>query len=598
MSILADFHFIRPQGLLLVIPVLLLLTLTWRRRGQARGWQAVIDPALLPHLLQSSGSGKQFNPLVFVGIGSLISVIAVAGPSWEKIPQPVQRTQDALVILYDLSPSMLAEDIKPSRLVRSRQKLLDLLMQREEGTTALIAFAGDEHVVSPLTDDRRTIANLLPALSPVMMPVQGSRPELALERGIRLLRDAGHSRGTLLLITDGVSARQSTMMTQMLSQIPFTLSIIGVGSTEGAPIPGPDGFVKDRRGNIVLAGLKRAPLQKLAGQTGGTYHDLSLDEGDLKRVLNPPPLTSRAALLSQDRSVDRWEDFGYWLLPLLVPVVLMSFRRGWLLALTALFIQPTDVQALEWQDLWSTPDQQAAELLAADDAEGAAQRFQNPRWRAAANYRAGDFEAAEQLYANQDDAQSWYNRANSLAKAGDLETAIKAYEEALQRAPKHEDATFNKKLVENLLQQQQEQQEQQDQQQNQENGDEEQGGSQNQQGQDQQQSDKSGESDHHKKQQQDDQQSQQSGDPSKTDDSSQSDTEQTQQEQNNEAEKGEENETMEAAMEAASQSEKDMANEQWLRRLSDDPAGLLRRKFQYESQQRINQGDPGEEQNW
>ena len=202
-----DMHLMRPEWLWTLVPALILIVMLWRQRGRTGSWDAVIAPELLRHLVGDSASSRGSNLLPLVLLGWLIAAVAASGPSWQKIPQPVHQKQDALVVLLDLSDSMKSADLAPSRVDRARQKLLDLLQQRREGQTGLIAYAGDAHIVTPLTDDTLTIANLLPALQPDMMPLLGSDPVSALAQALELLRSAGIRRGTILLLTDGVSEK-------------------------------------------------------------------------------------------------------------------------------------------------------------------------------------------------------------------------------------------------------------------------------------------------------------------------------------------------------------------------------------------------------
>ena len=185
-----EFHFIRPEWLLAVVPILGLAWFWFRRTRSGSAWQSAISKELLPVLLdvEETRSGQWLRGLI---LGSLtVATVGLAGPTWEKLPQNVEQKSDALVVLLDLSLSMWAEDVKPSRIVRARQKVTDILRARKEGMTALVAYAGDAHAVVPLTDDVATIENLLGALDPGMMPVLGSNPGHGLEIAKELLSNA------------------------------------------------------------------------------------------------------------------------------------------------------------------------------------------------------------------------------------------------------------------------------------------------------------------------------------------------------------------------------------------------------------------------
>ena len=177
-------HWMRPEWLWSLVPAALLVLLLWRLRGRLGNWNQVIAPELLPFLVSPEAGSRGPNLLPFILLGWVLAALAAAGPSWEKLPQPVHQKQDALVLVLDLSYSMKSGDLAPSRLDRTRQKLLDLLATRKEGQTGLIAYAGDSHIVTPLTDDTPTIANLLPALAPEMMPVPGSNPAAAVAQAV------------------------------------------------------------------------------------------------------------------------------------------------------------------------------------------------------------------------------------------------------------------------------------------------------------------------------------------------------------------------------------------------------------------------------
>jgi Ca-activated chloride channel family protein len=220
---LEQFHWLRPWWLCALLPALLMALLLWRQKRAARQWQALVDADLLPFLLDGKSVRQSPWQMWLLALAWLLATLALAGPSWEKRPLPVHKNESALVIILDLSPSMLSEDIKPSRLIRARLKIADILRERRDGLTALVVYGGDAHVVAPLTDDTATINNMLTALHPNIMPVPGSNTEAAIGRSLQLLRDAGAPQGDLLLITDGVVHQARLAIKNQLSDGPYRL---------------------------------------------------------------------------------------------------------------------------------------------------------------------------------------------------------------------------------------------------------------------------------------------------------------------------------------------------------------------------------------
>jgi Ca-activated chloride channel homolog len=601
---MSDFHFLRPLWFL-ALPLLLgLLWLLWRRRLRSRSWQEVCDPALLPHLLLGRSCRRANWPLWLLLAALLTVVTALAGPTWRKLPQPLFRQQSALVICLDLSRSMLVADLKPNRLVRAQLKIQDLLRQRLEGQTALVAFAGDAFAITPLTDDHRTIEALLGTLEPGLMPVQGSAPERAFALSVELLRQAGLKHGTLLLVTDEDRPQLAEDAAGRLREQGLQLQVLGVGTPEGAPIPlAEGGFFKDGAGNLVLPGLDESGLRQLAKVGGGSYRRISIDDGDFNALL--ADLDSHRldqAEAAQNRVGDRWEEAGVWLLWLLVIPAACAFRRGWLAVFALLLLSPPPVSALNWPDLWQRPDQQAEAAFAAGQYEVAADRFEDPRWKASALYRAGRYDEALKASPEAKTGDDWYNRGNALAQAGQLAEALKAYDQVLKLSPEDEDAQVNRKLVEQALQQQENQQnpqsegQQGDQQQS--NGDEQPQADENQQGQDgsdQKEQDSSTASDTSGEEQPppEGKAAEEPRDPSAQADNAPSHSEQEQQQaQKTEpsAERPPQNEEQAtAAAESKPLSAEEREMQQWLQGIPDDPGGLLRRKFLHQYRSREEQ---------
>ena len=180
---MAEFHFLRPFWLLAFIPLALFLRwLVGRGRGGG-AWETVCEPALLPYILAASGGRPGKTPLVLLALAATLAIIALAGPTWERLPRPALQKQAALVIGLDLSYSMYARDIQPSRWQQARFKIADLLDLRKEGQTALLVYAGAAFTVSPLTNDSNTIKAQLTALSPAIMPAPGSNAGSAIDMG-------------------------------------------------------------------------------------------------------------------------------------------------------------------------------------------------------------------------------------------------------------------------------------------------------------------------------------------------------------------------------------------------------------------------------
>jgi Ca-activated chloride channel homolog len=576
---LGDLHFVRPWWLLAIIPVAW-LAITWaRRRAADSHWESSIAPALLHVLLEpgSRGTARRL-PWIF-GLALAVGAVGLAGPSWERLPQPVEQKADALIIVLDLSLSMYAQDIAPSRLVRARQKVADALRLRDEGFTGLVAYAGSAHTVVPLTDDVRTIENLLSALAPEMMPVFGSNLGSAIDLAHTLFENAGVRQGRILVVTDGVD--QMADATERRS-VRFPMSFLGVGTPGGATIPldfahQPGQVLRSQAGEPIIARLDEPRLQTIADATHGRYRTLSLGDDDLKYLLGTR-LPGNDETVEVERDFDLWADMGFWVCLLLIPVVLGAFRRGVvamapilvtpMLVLPAL-LMPAPAEAGPWDDLWKRRDQQAFQALREGEPEVAAALFGRPDWRAAALYRSGEYAAAADTYRHDRSVSSRYNLGNALAHQGDYERAIAAYEQVLAADPDHSDAAFNKALVEKLLEQEQSADQSSDERQQQSNG-----------------------------QPDDSTQSHSDGDPSDGDQDEQGDqppesTDPTSPEDGDASPSERSRDGQEEREDLASRDEQQDALDQWLRRVPDDPGGLLRRKFQYETNQRMRRGDYG-----
>jgi Ca-activated chloride channel family protein len=453
---LTEFHFLRPWWLLALAALIIALYLVRKRRLTSRRWERVIDSRLLPFVLVGDRGGARTGSMIALGVAGVLAIVALAGPVWQRLAQPVYRSPDVMVIALDLSRSMDVADITPSRLARARFKIDDILDQRVEGQTALLVYAAQPFVVSPLTDDTDTIAAQLSALTTDLMPSQGSRTDRAMMKARELIEQAGSSRGAVLLVTDGVDLDRSQPVASALADAGIQVSVLGVGTVDGGPIPGRDGFVKAPSGSIVIASLERDALAALASAGGGIYQDITADDRDVERLSSGPTVSSTAEARETGLSADTWRDEGPWLVLLLLPFVALSFRRGVIVAIACVMMHPPAADAFEWVDLWSRPDQRASRALTEGDHDEAIDLFQDPAWKAVAEYRAERFEDSIASLQSLEDADATYNLGNALARSGRYEEAIAEYEQALEQHPDHDDAKFNRDLL--LEQMQNEQQ--------------------------------------------------------------------------------------------------------------------------------------------
>jgi Ca-activated chloride channel family protein len=568
----AEFHFIRPYWFWAIVPAIVLFILLLKNKLNQGSWSNVCDPELLPFVLQNRPTLQSRWILSAGAISSLLAIIALAGPTWERLPSPVFRNDAALVIALDLSYSMDSTDIKPSRLSRARYKIADILNRRKDGQTALLVYAGDAFIVTPLTEDTETIASQISALTTEIMPSQGSNTVVAIKKAIALLKQTGLQKGEILLVTDGVDFDKTIDVVESLKG--YHLSILGVGTADGAPIKmAQGGFIKDAQGNIVVPKLESSVLTRLTKKGNGRYQTISGDDSDIESLLdqfdNP---TEKEANEDNGLLIDQWSEKGPWLLLLVLPFAAFSFRKGLLtFVIFCLLPYPEPSYALEWNDLWQTQNQQAHKAFNQTNYQQAAEQFNNPQWKAAAQYKAGQFEQALETSQQDKSAMGLYNQGNALAQSGKLTEAIEAYKKSLQIEPDNADAKYNKEQVEKQLEQKKQNQQQGDDQQKSDHDDSKQSESNKESNEQGDSSEQSGEPS--------DSEQQQNSEPSEQESSEPKESEQAQ--QNEQEQKAEETESQQTAK-SSELNESEQANEQWLKRIPDDPAGLLKRKFKYQ----------------
>jgi Ca-activated chloride channel family protein len=507
------FHFIRPEWLLAFIALAIILYILKKIRYYQSPWQHFLPAHLAANLLENSDKqplSSDSSPLKHILKPLIIgtcAIIALAGPAWQKLPQPVYQLARGSVVIMDMSYSMYATDVKPNRLTRARYKAIDLLDHINEGDVGLIAYAGDAFVISPLTQDINNIALLLPSLSPDIMPVVGANPFAALSLADKTLKNSGHLSGDIYWFTDDVEQSEMSDIYDWMNNTDHTLNILGIGSKTGAPIKLNSGeLLKDSRGAIVIPQLPEERLAALSQRGGGEYHLMTNSDKDIKAITAEldKPMSSKSAdngSNQQDKNKqvmqgDQYREQGPWLLFIIIPFLLSYFRRGsevlivtglipatlWLSLLSLSLISQQSMAAEStntqtsafndskknsnnqtssiWQNLWRTQDQQAQYLYEQENFQGAAEKFKNSQWQASAHYKAEDYEKALQAFKQDNSATGLFNQGNSLAQLQKIDEAIEAYQQALAKNPDFNEAKENLANLEAIKKQQQEQQQQ------------------------------------------------------------------------------------------------------------------------------------------
>ncbi|HEU4627943.1 MAG TPA: VWA domain-containing protein [Steroidobacteraceae bacterium] len=329
-SQLAAFHFLHPWWLLALPPLLALAAwLTWQQRRDGT-WSRLVDSQLLDALRLTEGRRGR-SPWPLIAVVWTLAVLALAGPSWERLETPAFRAPDAWVLVLDLSQSMSAADVRPDRVTRARYAISDVLNAAKDARVALVVFASDAHTVTPLTTDVATIRALLQPLAPGLMPQAGDDLAPALEEAARLLRAGEADHGHVIVLSDGFAdPARAFRAAQQLRQQGAKVDVIGVGTEKGAPEPdGQGGFVKDAQGHTQLARMQTDELRRVAAAGGGELVRLNDTSALVKAIQSEHAERIAAETAGPRAQVTTWRNGGIWLLPPLLLVAACFARRGW-----------------------------------------------------------------------------------------------------------------------------------------------------------------------------------------------------------------------------------------------------------------------------
>ncbi len=320
-------HLLRPMWLWALIPAVGLWVLMLLEQSSSWRWRAVIAPHLLQHLVRRPGRRSWTRPTIFALPCFVISIFTLTGPTWERQETPFVQDEAPLVVALDLSQSMDAVDVQPTRLERAQQKIRDLLALRSGARTALIAYAGSSHMVLPLTDDTTVIETYLVSLETELMPVPGKDSVKALKLAEEMLAKET-AAGTILFVTDGIAEKFAPAFAEHKKESPHQVMVLAVGTSKGGPVRlGKEDYLKDARGQRVISALDRKGLEALETQAGTYIVGATLDNSDVEKLIRRVN-THLKSVQAVDERVP-WEDYGYYLIFLVLPFSLIWFRKGW-----------------------------------------------------------------------------------------------------------------------------------------------------------------------------------------------------------------------------------------------------------------------------
>ena len=451
LNTLDQFHFLRPWWGLVLIPFLLLLVFQYRAQRPDKQWSSIIAPHILEALRLKKSRYAWFNPILLYGCIFVIFTLLVMGPTWVQQPSPFIKDEAGLVIVLDVSDSMLSNDIQPSRLARAKHKIQDLLTLREGSKAALIVYAGSAHSVLPLTSDSDILISYLDAVKPSMMPLDGKFPEKALPLIQQQLANLPIP-GSIVLITDGLGSNSAKAFKGYFSEHQHQLLILGVGEQADSSDTSSHAYPE-----LDIKGLTR-----LANDNRGFYITITVDDADINKIHRR---IENYFVAVDDENIP-WLDFGYYLLFPGMLILLIWFRKGWTLqwgfaiGLFLFGVSTSDTVHANNEDFslqqtfiswWLTPDQLGRLYFDKGNYLEAAKHFEEPMWKGLSFYMAEQFSLAAEYFSRIDDDEGLFNRANALAHAKDYLAAVRLYEYIIKQNPEHQAAEKNRAIVQDLI---------------------------------------------------------------------------------------------------------------------------------------------------
>ena len=294
--------------LVLLLPIAMAF-LVWRFRVRNIRLRRLGDPHVVAVMLPNVSSSRRFGKraLWFLALMSLI--VALARPVWGEEISVLETQGVSVMIVLDVSNSMNAQDVAPSRLERAKLSLSDLIDGLSGNEIGLILFAGSAYVQFPLTTDTLSAKSFLGAVSSNSITKQGTNIGAALQLAIDRFRNRGNIQPIIILVTDGENLEGDPLtVAAAAKEVGITIHAIGYGNPEGSAIPIYDdaghetGYKTDAAGNLVMSALDEPTLKAIAEATGGTYQRASSAGTEINTLLGVISKTEATSLGTRSES--------------------------------------------------------------------------------------------------------------------------------------------------------------------------------------------------------------------------------------------------------------------------------------------------------
>lgn len=420
---LQNFHFLRPWVLLFfIIPIgVYFKNLSFSNRGSS--WENICDKKLLGFLLVSDKKLKKISIKKFIYSCLIATVLAAAGPCWQKTEIPTFEIENPTMFVLSLAQDMQLTDITPSRLERAKFMISDITENVPEGQFGLEVYSQEPYVITPLTNDVKIIKSLLPQIVPNIVPDSGDRLDRAIALTLERFKSANFTSGNIVIFASDVGQRLDLALDKVKEAASLNYAI-----------------------NIVDTSYSgNEKLQMLAEKSKGVY--FKLKDGNMQKLLDSLHQVDEDKIKLSQNLRSNYLDYGYYLVFISLLCMLPFFRRGLLVLLFfCCFISPAYASFL------LNDNQEGLLLFKGGQYEMALNKFKDSVWRGVTLYKLNKNEdALKEFSKEKNNETAIYNKGVVLTKLCQYTDALAAFNEVLKINPNNDDALYNRQVLDELL---------------------------------------------------------------------------------------------------------------------------------------------------